>query len=165
MLDVKVNGLAELDKALATLPDKLQRNVARAALRAGCKEIAEEAKRLVPVKTGQLRDTIRVTSRIRGGVPTASVKAGNPKKGVFYAHIIESGAARHHIAAEPGKMLRLLDGTRVRSVNHPGFAKKPFMRPAADTRAHAAVEAFRDYMRRRLEKEGLDLPDPEPESD
>lgn len=165
MLEVSVKGLDQLDKALRELPEKLQRNVARAGLRAGAKVIADEARRLVPVKSGKLRDTIRVTSRIRNGEPTASVKAGNPKKGVFYAHMIERGTAKHHIVAAPGKTLRLPNGTRVRAISHPGATKKPFMRPAADTQAQAAVSAFGAYMRRRIEKEGIDIPDPEPETD
>ena len=160
MLDFKINGLAELDKALSTLPDKIQRNVARAALRAGAKVIAEEAGRLVPERTGRLKGTIRVTSRIAKGMPTASVKVGDAKKGVFYAHLVERGTAKHLIRGPV-----LLGDKWIHNVKHPGATKRPFMRPAADTMSGAAVDAFAEHMRKRLTKEGVEIPDHEPETD
>lgn len=167
MLEMKVTGLAELDQALTQLPEKLQRNVLRAALRAGAKAIAEEAERNVPVDSGDLRDSIRVTSRIRAGMPTASVKAGGRAKvagkqlDVFYAHMIEYGTAKHFI---DGPLYYA--GEWHPYAFHPGIVKKPFMRPAMDSQAGEAVSRTADYVRRRLStKFGIDVPDPEPETD
>lgn len=168
MLEVNVTGLKELDAALGTLPEKMQRNVLRAALRAGAKEIADEAKRLAPVKSGRLRDSIRVTSRIRYGTPTATVVAGGrgkgKNKGAWYAHFIEYGTAAHVVKAPDGGFLNFL-GIRVREVNHPGARKKPFMRPAADTKSGIALDRFAAFVRARLTKQGIEIPDPEPETD
>jgi HK97 gp10 family phage protein len=165
-LDVKFAGLQQLDEALKGLSDKLQRNVLRAALRAGAKEIADEAKRLVPVKSGRLRDTIRVTSRIVRGVPTAKVVVGGKskgtKKGAFYAPMIEFGTQPHTIRSRSGSPLRF-NGVKVLQVRHPGAKKKPFMRPASDSRSGAAVQRFSDYVRARLTKEGISIPDVVPE--
>ena len=165
-LEVNVAGLKELDEAMKQLSDKLQRNVLRAALRAGSKEIADEAKRLVPVKTGRLRDTIRVTSRVIKGVPTAKVVAGGAskgkRKGAFYAPMIEFGTNAHIIRSKTGGTLSF-NGVKVFEVQHPGAQKKPFMRPASDARAQAAVQRFAEYLRSRLTKEGIELPDPVPE--
>jgi HK97 gp10 family phage protein len=165
-LEVNVAGLKQLDEAMKQLSDKLARNVLRAALRAGSKEIAEEAKRLVPVKTGRLRDTIRVTSRNIKGVPTAKVVAGGAskgkRKGAFYAPMIEFGTSAHIIRGRAGNALRF-NGVKVFEVQHPGSQKKPFMRPASDARAGAAVQRFAEYLRGRLTKEGIEIPDPVPE--
>lgn len=163
-----MTGLRELDDALKALPDKIQRNILRAALRAGSKEIAEEAKRLVPVRSGRLRDTIRVTSRLVNGVPTAKVVAGGrakgKSKGAWYAHLVEFGTAAHVIRARGAAPLAF-NGIKAREVNHPGAKKKPFMRPAADTKSRAALGRFGEFVRSRLTKQGVEIPDPEPETD
>lgn len=41
-------------------------------------------------------------------------------------------------------------------VSHPGAKPHPFMRPALDTQAGAAVTAAGEYIKKRLTKEGLD---------
>jgi len=57
--------------------------------------IAEDARRRVPVDSGKLKSTIRVT-RLKGD-PRRNVRiyAGNRKKqGAFYAHMIEFGTVK-----------------------------------------------------------------------
>ena len=164
-LNAKFIGLKELDQALRSLPDKLQRNVLRAGLRAGAKEIAEEAKRLVPVNSGRLQKSIKVTSRLVQGTPTAKVVAGGRKKGApFYAPLVEFGTASHAILAREGTKSLFINGVAVGIyLNHPGAKPKPFMRPAMDSQSRAAVERFADYVRSRLTKQGIDIPDPVPE--
>lgn len=167
MLDLKVNGLASLDATLREMPAKLAKNVCRASLRAAAKVIAEDARRRVPVKTGKLRDSIRVTSSLKGGIPRASVKVGDRKKGIFYAHMVERGTALHRVRPKWRKALHA--GNSDSGPYYGGISvaaeAKPFMRPAADTQAQAAVNAFADYMRKRLNKEGWSTPDPEPETE
>ena len=64
MADVKIEGLAELERDLQQFVDKLQRNVVRASLRAGAKVFLEEARRQVPVgKTGALRRSLKIRRR------------------------------------------------------------------------------------------------------
>lgn len=167
MLEMHVNGLASLDVALRELPEKLARNVARAGLRAGAKVIADEARRLVPVKTGKLRDSIRVSSSMKGGVPRAFVKVGDRKKGIFYAHLVERGTRLHRVTPKWRKALHAGGGDTGPFYGRIDVAAeaKPFMRPAADTQVRAAVDAFAAYTRKRLNKEGLNVPDPEPETE
>lgn len=152
MAELHVTGLAEIQKLLDTLPAKLSANIMRGALRAGCNVIKETAKQMAPVGppsvkgakqyggyAGALRDSIRVGAKIKGGKVTAYVKAGgNSKKGadVFYAHMLEYG---------------------FRPV---GVHKQPFMRPALDSQASAAIVAAAEYMKARLStKQGLDTAD------
>jgi len=58
-------------------------------------EVADIARRLVPVQTGKLRDSIRVT-RLRGD-PKLNIRvyAGSREKGgAFYAHMVEYGTVK-----------------------------------------------------------------------
>jgi len=161
--DVKVKGLAELERALSQLPDKLERNVVRSALRMGAKQIEAEAKRLVPVKSGELRDSIRVSVRLIKGKPVATIKAGGRGKGgAFYAQMVEFGTSAHFIKASSAKSL-FIAGLMRDGVNHPGATSKPFMRPALDSAAAQAVKAFAEQIRKRLTKAGVNVPDADAE--
>lgn len=156
MSDVRINGLAELQQALQQLPAKMERNVLRGALRAGGNVLRDEAKSLVPVDTGALRDTIRVSTRARGGQVTARVLAGSRKKGeAFYAHLVEFGTAPHKIAGPV-----TIGGNVVSNIEHPGTRAQPFLRPALDNPT-PALEQVREYIRNRLStKHGIDVPGP-----
>lgn len=172
MLEAKIIGLAELEKALKEVAPKLERNILRAGLLAGSKVIAAEAQRIVRAEaydSGDLHESIRASTyskyRRLGNLPAATVKAGGPikakggraKSRPFYAHIIEWGAKPHVIRAKSSKGLRIGD-RRLLQVNHPGVQGIRFMTRAADTKAADAVKAFADKVRERLAKEGLDVP-------
>lgn len=189
MSEIRVKGLSELNKFLQQLPAKIEQNVMRGALRAGANVIRDEAKRLAPVSepnsqnkrrygfyAGTLRDSIRVSARVKDGRVTASVYAGGKTKSgatVFYANWVEFGTAGHAImakqtngknaarrlnrSAKRGGSLRI-GGQFVGSVvMHPGSRARPFMRPALDGKAQAAVLAAADYIKKRLAlKHGID---------
>lgn len=157
---IHIRGAAELQKVLGQLPVKLERKILRGGLRAGAKVIEAEAKRRVPVVTGQLRDSIRVsTGSKRGGKVYAHVKAGGRKKGqAFYAHFVEFGTARHVIlpggGTKAGKALAIAGRMVGAKVDHPGARARPFMRPALDTQSQKAVDQMAEYLAQRL-KEAL----------
>lgn len=179
--DLNIKGLKELDDALRTLPEKLHKNVMRAALRAGMKEFQAEILYRVPIGTpsgegirlyghyrGALRDSIKISTRSKRGIVTAKVTAGGKTKGgadVFYAHFLEFGTAAHQIRGARGGFLSF-GGGRYRSVMHPGTKPQPFMRPALDAKAEAAVRAFASKVRSVLAtKHGIDVPAPMEEGD
>lgn len=152
--DVHIAGLKELQAFLDALPAKLERNVMRGALRAGAKVIQAQAIANVPVKSGELRKSLKLRTGGRNGIVTASVRTK-----VFYAKFVEYGTASHAIRAKHGGKL-LFGGTFRDSVHHPGTKPKSFLRPALDAKAGAAVIAAAEYMRNRLAtKEGLDTAD------
>lgn len=62
---VRIEGLKELEFALSELPRATARNVLLRALKNAAQPIVDEAKRLVPVATGRLRDSIIVQARTR----------------------------------------------------------------------------------------------------
>ena len=159
-MDLNVTGLAQLGAALDQLPVKLERNILRGALRAGANVSLEAARRNCPVEAGgehpaALRDSLRISTSIRGGVVKATVKAGG--RSAFWAAWVEFGTAAHLIKPRNKKSL-FFALVNEEVVHHPGAKKRPFMRPALDNTARAAVDACAAYIRRRLTKEGLDTP-------
>lgn len=174
MAETHVTGLAELQKFLDQLPAKIERNVMRGALRAGVNVIKNQARASAPVGqpsqenvrlyggyAGALRDSIRVTTRVRGGRVTASVKAGGKnsrsRADVYYAHMIEFGTRAHFILPRKARGWLSFLSVFARKISHPGARPRPFMRPALDSQAQNAVIAAAEYMKKRLAtKEGLD---------
>lgn len=150
MSELNVKGLAELNKLLKELPAKVEGNILRGAMRAGAKVFEDRAKQMVPVKSGQLRDSIKVSTRSKRGRVSATVTAGGKK--AFYAHMVEFGTVRHFIKPKNRKSL-FFAGMAKEVVDHPGASPKPFMRPALDGGQAEAVNAAADYIRKRLAKE------------
>lgn len=140
--------LAELDK----LPAKIEQNVARGALRAAAKPMLDAARANVPVQSGALRDSIRISSNIdrRAGEIRTSVKAGGKTKSgdAYYAHMVEFGTKAHTIKGPV-----LLNGRWYRNIKHPGSRSRGFMRRAFDASGDAVLAAYAEYMRRRIPKE------------
>jgi HK97 gp10 family phage protein len=152
MAETVIKGGKELQEFLNTLPAKIERNIMRAALRAGAKVIADEAKLNVPVKDGDLRASIRVSTRAKRGQVTASVKAGSQK--AWYWRFVEFGTAAHTIQSSIGSSL-FFNGGAYKSVNHPGARAMPFMRPALDGKSNDAVIAVGRKIRERLTQQGI----------
>lgn len=169
MLETK--GWAELQKALDTVPVKMEVNVLRGALRAGTKVQLAAARRGVPVAApnaenarlygsyaGALRDSLKISTRSRRGVVTAVLRVGN--KMAYYAHMVEFGTLAHFIKPVARKSL-FIAGLFKEVVAHPGAKKHPFLRPAMDSTTGAALAAVGAYIRRRLERADIDIPDSE----
>ena len=148
-----VKGLSDLQKFLDTLPVKMERNVLRGAMRAGANVVKPVAQAKINSRSGELARSLKVRSSARGGKVTAMVYTR-----VFYAKFVEYGTKAHRIEAGEGA---LAVGTGFApSVEHPGSDPHPFMRPALDTQAGAAVVAAGEYIKRRLaSKHGLDTAD------
>ncbi|HSW83538.1 MAG TPA: HK97-gp10 family putative phage morphogenesis protein [Usitatibacter sp.] len=156
--DIHVKGLSQLQALLDTVAPKIERNIMRGALRAGANVIKPVAAANIHSVSGELAKGLRVTTRARGGTVTASLKAGGPHS--FVAKWVEHGTRPHTITARDGGALRF-GGGFVKSVQHPGIVSpKPFLRPALDSQASAAVIAVGEYIKNRLAtKEGLDTAD------
>jgi len=136
--EFEAKGLAELQRAMDELPQKLEKNLVRGAIRAAAKPIADDAKARVPVLqipdgrriAGALKRSIRARGvNYRGGRLTGGVTAGGSDKSskkadTFYARFVEFGTAK--------------------------MAARPFLRPAIASRTPASIEAFAAYIRERL---------------
>lgn len=149
-MTIGITGLAELNRVLQELPAKIEGRILRGAMRAGQKVILDAAKSNVPVQSGALRGSLRITTRSKGGKVSATLVAGNKK--AFYAHMVEFGTARHFIKPKKTKSL-FFAGLARQVVDHPGAGPSPFMRPAFDASSEQALTAVRDYIATRIPKE------------
>lgn len=169
-----LKGMAELEKYLRTLPEKIKRDALHEALRAAGKPVIAEARRLAPKQSGKLAQSImpgplKVTpegyqydiwayDRIKGGHG-------------FLAFFHEYGVKPHLIKASKVDMQIGNRQYGIRSVNnkidegslkigdnfvgpyvmHPGHAAQPFMRPALDNKQDEAVSEFARVLRKYIE--------------
>jgi HK97 gp10 family phage protein len=162
--DVQVRGLRELEQAMNTLPDKLERNVLMAGLAAGARVIRNAARVNVPKRSGRLAKYIR-TSRASSKL-AVMVKAGVRKNNTYdqgwYAAIVHQGAKAHTILPKRKGGMLFFNGRFLRAIHHPGFTGVPYLENAAKANADAAVRAMGSRIAERLrDKHGLDVPAPE----
>lgn len=143
-ISIRVEGVEDVKQALRALPQRIATNVIRGALRAGAVVIANEAKQLVPVRRGVLRKSIKVSSRVKNGLITVSVKAGG--KGARHAHLVELGTKPHLIPRGSRRGFKTVSAP----IRHPGAKAKPYMRPAFNNKVRAAIDAITAYIEKRL---------------
>lgn len=152
-----VKGLSDLQKFLDTLAPKVEANVARGALRAGMSVVKPIAQSNIHSVSGELAKGLKIGTRRRGHTVIANLKATGPHRSV--AQLVEFGTRAHNIAAKAAGWLSFMNVFR-KEVAHPGARSRPFLRPALDSQASAAVIAVAAYIRNRLStKEGLDASD------
>lgn len=153
---VNVKGLAEIGKLLDQLPERLARGALRGGLRAGGGVIRTEARANINSDSGETARSIKISTRSRGHIVSAKVEAKSYK-----ARWLEYGTRPHTIKARDGGAMAFAGGF-YKEVEHPGARPHPFMRPALDTQARAAVVAVAQYLKLRLAtKHGLDTSDVE----
>ena len=96
---VKVTNLREINKALAAI------GVPKEAVKDAGKEsgelVANEARSLVPVRTGNLRNSIRVGATARGKITVLAGNNRTSKSAVPYANPIHWGWFKKHIKPQP----------------------------------------------------------------
>lgn len=127
---VRVSGLKELDEALSQLPKATAKAVLR---RIGIRALAPviaTAKTLVPVDDGDLRDSLKVTtklSRRQQSIQNKALAQGKASVQLFagasalpHAHLVEFGTS--------------------------AMAAQPFMRPAWDQQKSAVLKMISDEL-------------------
>ena len=96
---VKVKNLREINKALAAV------GVPKDAIKDAGKEsgelVASEARSLAPVRTGALRNSIRVGATARGKITVLAGNNRTSKSAVPYANPIHWGWFKRHIRPQP----------------------------------------------------------------
>ena len=142
-LQVKKYGFDRIAQLLEQLPENLRRKALKDGLRKGSEVIADEARRLVAVDTGQLRDSIRVrpATKLRNKATAVGYRVvagdGDYKGDTFYGSFLEYGF---------WKQPTYIINNRIYSVKRGrgnAFATweplQPFMRPALERKAENAV--------------------------
>ena len=125
-----MQGLSELQASLNKLPDKMRETALLNASAAGARIIRNEAKRLVPVASGDLRDNIVVVrsfkQRGRRVKLRGAVILGIKGSGRYYAHLVEFG--------------------------HSKSSPRPFMRPALESKAKEALKVIAEKLAKEILK-------------
>lgn len=127
---VKISRRQELLRKLAAMPDHVRAEV-KPAIRQGAEDVTAMQKRLVSVKTGNLRASIRAT--FGGGLPRyAYMASGGPsdKGDPDLTAVITAGddLARHAFLVEFGTAPHEVGGM-FEGAMHPGSSPHPFFYP------------------------------------
>lgn len=154
----KVEGALEIEKALGKLVIKIEKNISRRAVGAAAKVLISEMKSRVPTRTGTLKRSIgmkrmkiRKTVTVIIGPRTGNArrqregKNGRIIKGSdgWYGHLVEFGTLN-------SRTRPLAPGSRRKSRKSglsTGMQARPFMRPAFDSKASAAIKKMADAYR------------------
>jgi len=149
MIEFEIKGLKELDEELKKFPIELQKKALGSMVAAGGRIVKDAAinnfmtnaktlnldkeEKFWSLKNILLR---RMKRKDRGkSTLTYSIRAQYP------AHFMETGTTPHTITAKKAKSLGV-DGRFGKSVKHPGYAARPFLRPALDNNVQRIVNAM-----------------------
>ena len=152
---LKVKGYNQLKANLGKIQagvNKQDLKMARDSLKVGLKEIQTEMRTRAPRDTGNLAKDIKIYAPFRPKLHKVSVFVGpNPssKTYAFHAHFVEFGTAdkREAVLVRPrgskgGEMVRMKRGQKSR----------PFMTPAFNSKAQAAINAANVEFIKRFNK-------------
>jgi len=138
---VRIEGLAELARALQELPRAVSRNVLRGAVNAGATVIRKEVIQRAPEfhgdvskghpPPGTLRKSVRQSFLRNESNERKTVYVVSVRRKAFYWRFLEFGTAH-----QPAN---------------------PFFRPAFEAKKMSAVEAIRDYLAKRIPLEAEKL--------
>jgi HK97 gp10 family phage protein len=150
VIQYRINGGRELAALMQQLPVEVETKILGNGLMAGANVIRDEARSLVRTKSGLTRKAIKTARSITpGGQVVAKVKLSG--KHAFVGKFLEYGVAAHQIWVHSDKHSLVINGVAIgKMARHPGFAPKPFMRPALDAKASEAIETVASYLTRYL---------------
>jgi HK97 gp10 family phage protein len=146
---MKIEGLKELDAALAELPQATSKNVMRRAARKSLEIVIKAADQYVPIDQGGLKKSLKVSTRLSKRQATLArreFKTDGKAAIVMYAgpsalphaHLIEFGTKPRY-QKTTGKFVG-----QVRA--------RPYMRPAWDANQTKVLTTFKNDMWSEIEK-------------
>lgn len=136
----RISGLTELYKKFDELPIKIEKKVARSAMRKAAKPIVYEAKSKVPVKTGELKASIKIK-----GAKTGFQKR-QQRAGLLFLNIKASVLKKYKNG------MRHVDVASKIEYGTSKTAPQPFMRPAFDMYKGEVLNIFVDELKNNLEE-------------
>ena len=139
-MSVTVEGAEEVIAALKRMGRDVDAEIG-AAVEEGGEVIRQEANRLAPGP--------HVVMEVEEGKGFATAKIG-PDEEHWYYRFFETGAGRHLITGDPlvfeGRKGTVITG----SVDHPGMAARPFLRPAFDGKSGEARDQLGERLKRAV---------------
>lgn len=158
---VKVDGLRDLDAALGQLTKATARNTLKRVLKMAGQPIADAARLNAPFKSGELKESIQVSPKIKNAVGKAEFAAAM-RAGLGKAAAVEAlREARRGTAGSfavmhvgPAQAKSKADAIK-RIVQEFGSVKQapnPYMRPAWDAEQGVALEIIKDKMGSEIQK-------------
>lgn len=131
-VEFQIHGGLELERALLDLGPAVANKAGLKALRAGAKPIVDEAKRLVPRRTGALARSITTRAGKQGRASSErTLLIGFRQPVSRIAHLLEFGTSK--------------------------MAARPFIRPALDARAGEALKEIGRVLGETIKGEALRL--------
>ena len=155
---VQIDGLKELNEALDDFSKSTSGNILKRAVSAAGVVIAEEAARLAPRRSGELRRGIKVgkakiISAGKAAFAQAMREGGTRAEAAAAARAANTqagGVGRHAtVQVGPTKNLRQAIPQEVGTRFHP---PKPYMRPAWDTHQGKAFDEMKNALEDEIEK-------------
>lgn len=156
MIQMRINGGKQLHDLLQQLPVEVETKILREAMGRAANVLRQEAKARVPIETGMLEDTIKSTRDTKKGLIIAKVKLDG-----YYAFVgvfMEYGVLPHVISARRSKVLRIKGKSAGKSINHPGHASRPFLRPTLDENGPRVLQIITDYLTKYLAFGTIEVP-------
>lgn len=156
---MKVEGLAELNRALAELPKATARNVLKRTLTKAAQPIADAARTNAPVDTGNLRDKIIVSTKLKNKIGNAEY-AEAMKSGLGKAAAVAALRNARREAGQTGTFAQVFVGPSTGSLRYAHMVEfgtvkmppHPFIRPAWDAQKAEALDAIKREMWLEIEK-------------
>jgi len=146
---VQIEGLRELEQALGELPKATARNVLRRVLMKRAQPIVDTARQLVPVDSGQLRDSIAVSTKLgtkagKSGF-AAAMRAGLGKEAAVQAMRDARRAARGQgsfaeVYVGPGR----LPHAHMVEFGTSKMTPRPYWRPAFDANKDGILDGIKE---------------------
>ncbi|QZP08197.1 HK97-gp10 family putative phage morphogenesis protein [Caenibius sp. WL] len=166
-MSIRIKNMDALSRALQQFPLRVQQNAAKRAVRQGVNVLRDEARQTVRRHSGKLAASIKTTVSTRGNVTIGRVRLKGEH--AFIGRFIEYGVTAHFIraGAKKGEQVHSGSGDAMKiggefvtgTILHPGFAPRPFMRPALDSKGSEAADAVRASLAAWLSKGMPTAPD------
>lgn len=155
----RIEGAAEMERVLRKLPRAVRGKVLTSAARAGAQVVRKRALANLGGDKGDI-----IVRKVRSAKASVLIRVGPPRK-KFELVFREFGTAVHAIVAKRGSGSAVLadapDGAVFGpSIDHPGQAPRPFLRPAYDETKRQALDAMGKSLGRGIERAAKKLAGP-----
>jgi len=144
-MEFEITGWEELIKTINDLPELMAARIQGDGMIAAAGVVRDEAKDIVPVKTGALRDSIRAERRAQ----TVETAAGRRK--------VPGAAARVRAGAGHAALLEFGHAASGAFKHGPDVPPYPYLEPAIVSTRDRQMQASRQAMSRSYKKLGRDL--------